>query len=202
MVAGFRRLRRRGSLPLLSVRSSRDRSYSQPGQAASPQGGRSGDKCGVIFFLTVQTEVREIQAGETSTAFDALRVLRPSLPDTPQSFETLIDTVLRSEGYRLVGVFGAEPSAMAVLGFRQLTTLAWGRILYVDDLSTVPSARRRGFGHRLLAWTADEARRRDCDQLHLDSGVGPTRADAHRLYFNSGLQIGSFHFSRSITDRR
>jgi hypothetical protein len=37
-----------------------------------------------------------------------------------------------------------------------------------------------------------------CDQLHLDSGVGPERFDAHRLYHNHGLAIYSHHFARGL----
>jgi hypothetical protein len=37
-----------------------------------------------------------------------------------------------------------------------------------------------------------------CDQLHLDSGVGPEREDAHRLYFNAGLRITAYHFVKGL----
>jgi hypothetical protein len=43
-----------------------------------------------------------------------------------------------------------------------------------------------------------EGRRLDCDQLHLDSGVGLDRADAHRLYLNPGLAIAAHHFARYV----
>jgi GNAT superfamily N-acetyltransferase len=76
--------------------------------------------------------------------------------------------------------------------------LARGRYLYVDDLSTHPEARRRGYGRQLLDWLADEARRLHCEQLHLDSGVGLDRVDAHRLYFNAGLVISAYHFARRL----
>jgi hypothetical protein len=49
-----------------------------------------------------------------------------------------------------------------------------------------------------LRWLADEARRLGCDQLHLDSGVGADRRDSHRLYFNAGMVIASYHFVRSF----
>ncbi|HEY6777614.1 MAG TPA: GNAT family N-acetyltransferase, partial [Thermoleophilaceae bacterium] len=68
--------------------------------------------------------------------------------------------------------------------------------LYIDDLSTLPEARRRGHARALLDWCLEEARRLGCDQLHLDSGVEPEREDAHRLYFNAGLRITSYHFAR------
>lgn len=110
-----------------------------------------------------------------------------------------VDEVQRAEGYRLVGVFEESPThALAVAGFRVGHMLAWGRFLYVDDLSTLPEARRRGYGRQLLNWLTEEARRLSCDQLHLDSGVGLDRVDAHRLYFNAGLVISSFHFARRL----
>ena len=124
-----------------------------------------------------------------------MRELRPHWGDEAQ-FVQRVDEVQRPEGYRLVGVFEEEPRALAVAGFRLGQNLAWGRFLYVDDLSTLPEARRRGYGRLLLDWLADEARRLECEQLHLDSGVGLDRADAHRLYLNAGYVISSHHFAR------
>lgn len=73
-----------------------------------------------------------------------------------------------------------------------------GHYLYVDDLSTLPDSRRRGHARALLDWLLTEAKRLGCDQLHLDSGVELTRADAHRLYLNAGLVISSHHFARYV----
>jgi GNAT superfamily N-acetyltransferase len=85
-----------------------------------------------------------------------------------------------------------------VAGFRVIRNLAWGDTLYVDDLSTHPDARRRGHAMALLEWCAAEARQLGCDELHLDSGVGPEREDAHRLYLNAGMRITSHHFARGL----
>ena len=126
-----------------------------------------------------------------------MHVLRPQYEDEA-GFVEHVNAVQRPEGYRLVGVFDDAPHAVAVAGFRVGHMLAWGRFLYVDDLSTLPAARRRGHAKRLLEWLTEEARRLGCDQLHLDSGVGPDRTDAHRLYFNSGLAINSYHFARRL----
>ncbi len=35
-------------------------------------------------------------------------------------------------------------------------------------------------------------------QLHLDSGTGAERFDAHRLYHSHGLAIHSHHFARGL----
>jgi GNAT superfamily N-acetyltransferase len=147
----------------------------------------------------VAAELREILPPDTGLAYPAMAALRPAYTDEAQFVER-VDDVQRAEGYRLVGVFEeTTPHAVAIAGFRIGHMLAWGRFLYVDDLSTLPEARRRGYGRLLLDWVTDEARRLGCDQLHLDSGVGPDRIDAHRLYFNTGLAISSFHFARRLT---
>ena len=144
--------------------------------------------------------LRELLPPETGRAWAAMRELRSRLAGEAD-FVRRVDEVQRPQGYRLVGAFepgGPEGAAVAVAGFRVLETLAWGRVLYVDDLSTLPAGRRRGHARALLDWLADEAGRLGCDQLHLDSGVGPDRVDAHRLYLNAGLGITSHHFARSL----
>jgi GNAT superfamily N-acetyltransferase len=127
-----------------------------------------------------------------------MRELRPHVGDEA-SFVRRVDDVQRPEGYRLVGAFEeGKEDALAVAGFRVGHMLAWGRFLYVDDLSTLPSGRRRGHARALLEWLAEEARRLGCEELHLDSGVGADREDAHRLYMNARLRITSHHFARRL----
>ena len=144
--------------------------------------------------------VREIVPPDTALAFEAVRALRPQFADE-EGFVTRVDQVLRPEGYRLVGAFEDAQQAVAVAGFRAGNSLDWGRYIYVDDLSTLSEMRRRGHARALLDWLHEEALRLDCDQLHLDSAVGPQRADAHRLYLNSGLQITAHHFERAVARR-
>jgi GNAT superfamily N-acetyltransferase len=38
--------------------------------------------------------------------------------------------------------------------------------VYVDDLPTLPQARRQGHGRRLLDWLEAEAERAGCGQIH------------------------------------
>jgi GNAT superfamily N-acetyltransferase len=143
-------------------------------------------------------QTREILIGETRLAHQAMRALRTSY-DSEQEFVEYLDDVLRPAGYRLLGAFSPDREpAVAVAGFRVGNNLAWGRHLYVDDLSTAPEARHRGHAGALLEWLIEEGRRLGCGQLHLDSGVGPERFDAHRLYHNHGLSIYSHHFARGL----
>jgi GNAT superfamily N-acetyltransferase len=144
--------------------------------------------------------IREVLPPDTGSTFRAMRALRADLVDG-ESFVRQVDDVQRPWGYRLVGAFeDGESEAVAVAGFRVSHNLAWGHFLYVDDLSTLPQARRRGHGRALLDWLLEEGRRLGCEQLHLDSGVGLDRANAHRLYLNAGMVIACHHFARYVTE--
>ncbi len=140
--------------------------------------------------------VREIGPAETALACTAFFELRPHLTSREAVIEQ-IDRWQRPEGYRLLGSFEEgmeEPVALA--GFRVLHALAWGHVLYVDDLITRAAFRGRGHANRLMEWLFAEAKRLGCDEFHLDSG--PQRLVAHRFYFNQGLHIGAYHFSRDL----
>ncbi len=145
-----------------------------------------------------QRQIREVLAGETRLVYDAMRALRTNYEDE-QRFVEHVDGVLRPAGYRLLGAFvPAEEQAVAAAGFRVGDSLAWSHHLYIDDISTIPDARRQGHAGALLDWLIEEARRLKCGQLHLDSGTGPERFDAHRLYYSHGLAIYSHHFARRL----
>jgi GNAT superfamily N-acetyltransferase len=141
--------------------------------------------------MSPASEIRELLPPETALAFAAMRELRTNFSDE-RSFVRQVDEVQRPQGYRLAAAFesgASEPSAVA--GFRSCHSLAWGHYLYVDDLSTRSTERRRGHARALLEWLIEEGKR-------LDSGVGIDRADAHRLYLNAGLVISAHHFARYV----
>ena len=142
------------------------------------------------------TELREIHPPHTALAFEAMRALRTHHRDE-REFVRRVDEEQRPQGYRIVGVVESG-RVVAVAGFRVLHNLAWGDALYVDDLSTLAEARGRGHGRVLLEWCAAEGERLGCHQLHLDSGVGPEREEAHRLYLNTRLRITAHHFAREL----
>ena len=142
-------------------------------------------------------QIAELAAGEAGIAAAALLALRPHFGDAEAVARRAEEQ--RAVGYRLVAVIEpGEHDAPAVAGFRIARNLAWGRHLYVDDLSTLPAARGRGYGAALMDWLIERARAEGCGELHLDSGVGPERESAHRLYFGSRLRIASYHFTRVL----
>jgi GNAT superfamily N-acetyltransferase len=127
-------------------------------------------------------------------ALDALAELRPDVPDL--SVRVLGQA---QHGYRLAGVVvSGDSAAVAVAGFRIAENLAWGRHLYVDDLVTREAFRGQGHARSLMGWLVEQVRHEGCTQMHLDSGVGPARHDAHALYHAVGLRITSHHFAGHI----
>lgn len=82
-------------------------------------------------------------------------------------------------------------------GFRLAEFTAWGRVLYIDDLTTLPEQRSKGFGALLLDWLIAHAREHNCNAVHLDTGYG--RHDAHRLYLNKGFRLSSHHMSVELS---
>ena len=140
----------------------------------------------------------EIVPPDTHFAFEAMHELRPHLEDE-NAFVDMIDGEQRSRGYRMVAVLPDHGGpAVSVAGFRLGTSLSWGRHLYVDDLVTLLAARGHGHATRLLSWVKDEAVRLGCREVHLDSAVGLSRADAHRLYLNNGYVIAAHHFRQML----
>jgi GNAT superfamily N-acetyltransferase len=130
---------------------------------------------------------------DVSRCWPVLRELRPHIGDAA----ALTAQVRRQEaaGYRLAFI-EAQGRVVACAGFRVTEHLAWGRVVYVDDLATLETERSKGHGERLMNWLADRAGADGCGELHLDSGV--QRFDAHRFYFRQGLAISSHHFSRKL----
>jgi GNAT superfamily N-acetyltransferase len=139
--------------------------------------------------------VRELLAGESEIAAAALLELRPH-HGTVEALAARIDGQ-RAAGYRVAASL-EDGAAAAVAGFRIAENLAWGRFLYVDDLVTRTAMRGRGHADAVMAWVEAEAVRAGCEELHLDSGVGPDREDAHRFYFRHRMRITSYHFARSV----
>jgi GNAT superfamily N-acetyltransferase len=135
----------------------------------------------------------KIQTAETVDdivrCFDVIHELRPHL--TLEHFVAQVGRQ-RAEGYR-IAFLEADGEVQSAAGFRQMETLAWGRIVYVDDLSTQPGARSQGHGGALIDWLIAEAKRLGCGQLHLDSGV--QRFAAHRFYLRKRMDITCHHFA-------
>ncbi len=101
--------------------------------------------------------------------------------------------LLVSEGAHMIYV-DAEGDAPAVSVFRVNYYFYRGKNVYIDDLSTLPEARGKGYAGALLDFIKQYAIAQGCANIHLDSGYIKERRDAHRLYLNKGYYLASHHF--------
>jgi GNAT superfamily N-acetyltransferase len=125
--------------------------------------------------------------------WEVLNALRPHL--NKDNFVVII-TEMFTEGYQLAFVKEGEKAVSAV-GFRYLQFLYNGKHFYIDDLSTLPEARGKGYAGKLIDYVVELARQKGYDYVTLDSGYH--RVNAHRLYLNKGFTLASHHFSKKLS---
>ncbi|HJS45400.1 MAG TPA: GNAT family N-acetyltransferase [Rhizomicrobium sp.] len=136
-----------------------------------------------------------ISDAEVARVFSVMHALRTHIADTAD-FVTRVQRQRRTErGWQLLYVED-NGAPVAAASFRILEHLAWGKVLYVDDLICAESHRGKGFADVLMAWMENRAREENCTEMHLDSGT--QRAGAHKFYFRMGLAISSFHFAKKL----
>lgn len=122
----------------------------------------------------------------------AVKALRPHLSE--DQFLPMVKEML-TEGYMLA--FLEDNGVVAsIIGFRYQQFLFSGKHIYIDDLSTLPEHRQKGYGSMLLDYVIDYARKRGYSAVTLDSGY--QRIDAHRLYLNKGFILSSHHFTKNL----
>lgn len=125
--------------------------------------------------------------------WEVLKALRPHLEQ--DSFLPLVREMIR-EGYQLAFI-EENGKAVSAIGFRYQQFLFNGKHFYIDDLSSLPEARGKGYGGSLLDYVTNLAKEKGYKVVTLDSG--PHRHDAHRLYLNNRFVISSYHFSKPVT---
>lgn len=138
----------------------------------------------------------KIQIAKTDTdilkCWEVLKALRPHL-----EYDSFLSTIkeMIQEGY-LLAFIEENDKAVAAVGFRYLQYLYNGKHYYIDDLSTLPESRGKGYGGALLDYVIALAKEKGYKCVTLDSGY--TRLDAHRLYLNKGFTLTAHHFSKSL----
>jgi GNAT superfamily N-acetyltransferase len=120
----------------------------------------------------------------------AIQALRPLLTD--EAYNDAVSKTLADNRQLIYMEENGEAAAIAV--FETGYNLFRGKYIYIDDLSTLPEYRGKGYAGILLDWIFEYAKQENFDQIDLDSGVSESRTDAHRLYLNKRFQVASLHF--------
>ena len=130
---------------------------------------------------------------DIAKSFETFLELRPTLSDVQSFTQQILNQ--QKDGYEIIAIIEDE-EVMACIGFRIMTMLAWGKILYIDDLITKEKWQRRGYGKILLEHITKIAKDNQCNQVHLDTGY--TRYSAHRIYLNQGFEFHCHHLALKL----
>ncbi|WP_306462123.1 GNAT family N-acetyltransferase [Jeotgalibacillus sp. S-D1] len=127
-------------------------------------------------------------------AFPLMKQLRTHLNE--EEFLTLVELAVNENHYRLFGVWTNNMLA-GVVGFMPMTTLYYGRYIWICDLVTDSSLRSRGYGIKLLKFVENYAKEHDISKVALSSGL--QRKEAHRFYEEKGhYDRVSFVFKKDL----
>ena len=142
-------------------------------------------------------EIRFAQCDrEILSCWEVVKELRPHLRQE-QYLQQVRD--MMEEGFRMIYIPAPNVSpekAAAFAGYRNSHKLFNGKTIYIDDLSTLPEYRGRGYGGQLLDFIFQLARESGKTAVTLDSGY--QRNDAHRLYLSKGFTLYAHHFSWKV----
>ena len=126
---------------------------------------------------------------EIAETWPVMRQLRPHLDEAAY---VAMAEAMAPEGYRVAALRDDSGRVVAVAGYRFMTMLYAGKLLYLDDLVSDEAERSRGYGKQMLDWLKQQARENGCAELQLISHT--KREGAHRFYFREGFGIECFEF--------
>ncbi|MGU3377066.1 GNAT family N-acetyltransferase [Chryseobacterium sp. M5A1_1a] len=134
-------------------------------------------------------EIKTIKSDlEVQQCLEIALVLRPHL-DRSKWSDTIAEMV-SNEKYTLMGIFNEE-KIIAFIGYRIMTTLHSGNIIYIDDLCTLQHYRGKGLGGKLLSHVRTVAEYKNLDSVVLDTGFD--NHTAQKLYFKNGFKLSAVH---------
>lgn len=144
-------------------------------------------------FSIVDIETKE----EIEKCWKVVQLLRPHI--SADSFLSLTSTMISNEGYKIIAVKDKN-EVVAYAGYRSLTTLHSGKILYLDDLCTDAAYRNKGLATILLNQVKKKAKSLNKDAVTLDSSYDLT--NAHRLYLNQSYKMVAHHFMLKMESKK
>lgn len=128
--------------------------------------------------LDAAITIKELKSTrEIIEGFSVIKQLRTHLDEN--TYLKLVGEAKEKDMYRMFALYEQERIA-AVVGFKPMITLYYGRFVWVCDLVTDENIRSKGYGEKLLSYVHDWAKRNGYESVALSSGL--KRTDAHRFY--------------------
>lgn len=114
---------------------------------------------------------------EILKTYPIMQQLRTHLDE--QAYLDLVMEAKEKDMYRLFSLYD-QGEIVAVIGFKPMITLYYGRFVWVCDLVVDHNKRSRGYGEKLLSYVDDWANENEYENIALSSGL--QRESAHRFY--------------------
>ncbi|MBS7254153.1 GNAT family N-acetyltransferase [Flavobacterium branchiicola] len=130
---------------------------------------------------------------EIEQCWDVAFVLRPHLDKT--KWKPTITEMMKNEKYSIAGIVD-QNKIVAFAGYRIMTSLHSGNIIYIDDLCTLEDYRGKGFATELLKHVEEIAIALNKDYVVLDTAF--TNNTAQKVYLKNGFVLTAVHLSNKL----
>lgn len=131
---------------------------------------------------------------EIEQCWEVAFLLRPHLKK--ENWLSMITEMMQHEKYRIAGIID-NGKCVAFAGYRDMTSLHSGNIIYIDDLCTLQSHRGKGLASQLLSHVKSIAMANNKDAVVLDTGFNNTTAQ--KVYLKSGFQFVAVHLACDLS---
>ncbi|MEN2467737.1 GNAT family N-acetyltransferase [Ornithinibacillus sp. FSL M8-0202] len=122
--------------------------------------------------------IKELNSqNEILEAFTVIKQLRTHLDE--ESYLELVLEAREKDSYKMFALFD-RGELVAVIGFKPMITLYYGRFVWVCDLVTDAKRRSKGYGEKLLTFVHNWAKENNYESVALSSGL--QRTNAHQFY--------------------
>lgn len=127
---------------------------------------------------------------EIEQCWEVAFLLRPHL--NKNNWVSIITEMMQNEKYNLIGIMDND-KFVAFAGYRRMTSLYSGNIIYIDDLCTLEAYRGKGLASQLLEYVKAIAIAENKDTVELDTGFDNNTGQ--KLYLKSGFKLAALHLS-------
>ncbi|MRG48602.1 GNAT family N-acetyltransferase [Chitinophaga sp. SYP-B3965] len=117
-------------------------------------------------------------------------LLRPHL--NKDNWVSMISEMMQNEKYSIAGIMDND-KIVAFAGYRIMTSLHSGYIIYIDDLCTLETYRGKGLASQLLKYVETIAVSNNMDAVVLDTDFNNNTAQ--KLYLKNGFKLAALHLA-------
>jgi ribosomal protein S18 acetylase RimI-like enzyme len=130
---------------------------------------------------------------EIEQCWEVAFLLRPHLDKN--SWHAMIAEMMKNEKYCIAAIMDNE-KFVAFAGYRMMTSLHSGNIIYIDDLCTLELYRGKGLASQLLEYVKAIAIANNKDAVVLDTDFNNNTAQ--KLYLKNRFQLTAIHLSCNL----